>query len=60
MTEPGAETGTVTMVVKSFPAGLHRQLKMQSAAEDVEMREIVREAVTRELARRQAGNGSPS
>ena len=49
--------GTVTLVVKSFPAALHRALKVQAAEDDEQMREIVQEALERELARRAGLNG---
>lgn len=42
------------LVVKSFPADLHRELRVASAADDVEMREIVIAGVTAELRRRRA------
>jgi hypothetical protein len=41
------------LVVKSFPAKLHRALKMQAAADDEQIREIVIAAVSAELARRE-------
>jgi plasmid stability protein len=49
--------GTVTLVVKSFPAQLHRALKVQAAHDDEQMREIVQEALERELARRAGPDG---
>jgi plasmid stability protein len=49
--------GTVTLTVKRFPADLHHALKVQSAEDDEEMRQIVQAAVERELARRATLNG---
>lgn len=47
-------SGDGRLVVKSFPPELHRQLRVQAAADGQEMREIVIEAVSAELGRRVA------